>query len=439
MRILARTLAGLSLLAAMLLGLVAHSSGGSAAVATASCKVPDYLATHSPGKRTDAGYYEYQDWIANDQSQAALDGLQGFLSSNFGLTDNSGDADALAAGLIGIALDDAAQTVDVVVDPSVVSVAALDQQAAAAVSRKSPANRPAFGVAVKGGCSSAKDLAEARSVLDGLGSAFAPHGWGFYLDAHDSAYHVEISPEDKSAAGSLRRKLGDRVSIQFSQPSLTDRLNDGQPHWGGAGIRPGNIGSNICTSAFVVNLPGGGLGAVTAGHCFVDSGTINNRNVLSGSQNYGGVTSGSSDYPNYDMVRINNGGQTWQNKIHVDPCCPDVRTVTSSGNPAVGDFICNSGMTTRAICGLLVGAIDQTVCFPDGCRLHMIRANRNGDIVVRGGDSGGPMYNRIGSTDAAARGMIIGGGGCDASQRCTTVYGHRISAVTSHLSVSVAT
>ena len=51
----------------------------------------------------------------------------------------------------------------------------------------------------------------------------------------------------------------------------------------------------------------GGLGAVTAGHCFVDTGTINNRNVFSGSQNYGGVTSGPSDYPNFDMVRINNG------------------------------------------------------------------------------------------------------------------------------------
>jgi hypothetical protein len=140
------------------------------------------------------------------------------------------------------------------------------------------------------------------------------------------------------------------------------------------------------------------------------------------------------------MVRIGNGGQTWDNKIHVDPCCPTVRTVVASGNPGVGDFICNSGMTTRAICGLEVHAIDQTKCFSDGgCRIHLIRADRTGDIVVRGGDSGGPMYNRFGDTQAAARGMIIGGSGCDANKNCTTVYGHRISAVTSHLSVSVAT
>jgi hypothetical protein len=444
MRILLQASAGACLVAALMLGLAANSSGGSAGVATAGvatagCQVPDYLATHSPGNRTPAGYYEYQTWIANEQAQTALDGLQSFVQSHFGLGPDSGDVEALARGLIGLALDDAAQTVDVVVDPSRVDQGELGRLAAAAVARKSPPSGPPFKVAVRGGCASAMTLADDRAFLDGLGSAVAPHGWGFYLDAHDSAYHVELSPQDASAAPVLTNRLRDRVKIRLSQVSLLDRLNDGQPHWGGAGIRPGNVSVNICTSAFVVNLPGGGLGAVTAGHCFVDTGTINNRNVFSGTQDYGGVTSGSSNYPNYDMVRINNGGQTWQPKIHVDPCCPDVRTVVASGNPAVGDFICNSGMTTRAICGLLVHAIDQTVCFSDGCRLHMIRADRNGDIVVRGGDSGGPMYNRFGTSDAAARGMIIGGGGCDANQRCTTAFGHRISAVTSHLSVTVAT
>jgi hypothetical protein len=443
MRILLQASAAACLVAAMMLGIATASSGGSAGVATAGvatagCQVPDYLATHSPGNRTPAGYYEYQTWIANDQAQAALDGLQSLVQSQFGLTPSSGDTEALAKGLIGVALDDAAQTVDIVVDPSRVDPGTLGQLARAAVARRSPSSGPLFKVAVRGGCASAKTLADDRAFLDGLGSSLAPHGWGFYLDAHDSAFHVELSPQDSSAAAVLTSKLGDRVKIQLSQVSLLDRFNDGQPHWGGSGIRPGNVSSNICTSAFVVNLPGGGLGAVTAGHCFVDTGTINNRNVFSGSQDYGGVTSGSSDYPNFDMVRINNGSQSWQAKIHVDPCCPTVRTVTSSGNPAVGDFVCNSGMTTLAICGLLVHTIDETVCFSDGCRLHMIRADRNGDVVARGGDSGGPTYNRIGSTDAAARGMIIGGGNCS-GQNCTISFSHRISAVTGHLSVSVAT
>jgi hypothetical protein len=429
MQTLMRILTGLTLVGAMILALGVQGSGGSTASTTASCAVPDYLATHAPGTRTRAGYYEYQAWIANDSSQATLDRVQSLLKSYFGLKEESGDLDALRAGLIGIALDHAAQTVNVVVDPALIDVADLSSRATAAL------DRPAFKVSVIAGCSSARDLAEARPFLDGLGTKFARHLWGYYLDAHDSTYHVTISPQDKGAAAVLTRRLGDRVTIEFETSTLLDRLNDGEPHWGGAGIRPGSYSYNICTSAFTVRLPSGNRGSVTAGHCFADDGAINGRNVFSGNQDYGGQTAGAYDYPNYDMVRIENGSQTWDNKIHVDPCCPSVRTVVASGNPDVGDFICNSGMTTRAICGLEVMAIDQTF----GGRVHLIRATRGGDIIARGGDSGGPMYNRFGDTNAAARGMIVLGSGCDAQKRCTTVYGHRISAVVNHLSVTVST
>jgi hypothetical protein len=438
MRVLTRTLAGLILVGAMTFGLASQSAGGVGGAPAASCKVPDYLATHSPGKQTAEGYYEYQAWIANPAAQAALDRVQSLLDSYFGLNQDSGDSDALRAGLVGIALDHAAQIVDVVVDPTSVDVGDLTRRANALVGADPATNRPLFRVVVKGGCSSAGALAQARAFLDGLGLGVAPHGWGFYLDAHDSTYHVTISPRDVSATAVVSSGLGSRATIDFQEVSLLDRFNDGQPHWGGSGIRPGSYSSNICTSAFTIVFSGS-RGSVTAGHCFAADGAINGRNVFSGSQDYGGQTAGASDYPNYDMVRIGNGGQSWDNKIHVDPCCPTVRTVTSSGNPSVGDFICDSGMTTLAICGLEVHAIDQTLCLSDGCRLHLIRADRNGDIVARGGDSGGPQYNRIGDTNAAARGMIVAGGGCDASQRCTTVYGHRISAVTGHLNVTVAT
>jgi hypothetical protein len=424
-----RILAALPLVAVALLALGVQGSASSPAPSrSAHCQVPEYLATHAPGARTNAGYYGYQAWIANDASQAALDRVQAMLKSRFGLNEDSGDLDALRSGLIGTALDHAGQTVTMVVDPALVDVNALSSRATAA------RGGPAFRVAVIAGCNSATDLAAARTFLDGLGTNFAPHLWGYYLDAHDSTYHVTLSPEDKSLADFLTQRLGDRVTIEFEQAALLDRLNDGQPHWGGAGIRPGNFSSNICTSAFTVRLPSGDRGSVTAGHCFED-GALNGRNVFSGNQDYGGQTAGASDYPSYDMVRIGNGGHTWDNKIHVDPCCPTVRTVVDSGNPSVGDFICNSGMTTRAICGLEVQATDQTF----GGRVHLIRANRGGDIIARGGDSGGPMYNRFGDTNAAARGMIVLGSGCDAQKRCTTVYGHRISAVVNHLSVTVST
>jgi hypothetical protein len=428
MQRLMRTLAGLTIVASAILALGVPGSGGSTTDPNASCGVPDYLATHEPGARTSAGYYAYQAWIANDSSQADLDHVQSLLKSYFGLGEDSGDLESLRGGLIGIALDHAGETVNIVVDPTRVPVADLSSRAAAAL------DRPAFKVAVIAGCSSAQELAEARRSLDRRMQA-APNGWGYYLDAHDSTYHVTISPDRKADASLLASRLGDRVTIAYETSALLDRMNDGQPHWGGAGIRAGSYNSNNCTSGFTVQLPGGNRGSVTAAHCFDDGSGINGRNVESGTQDYGGQTAGAHDYPTWDMVRIGNGGHTWDNRIHVDPCCPTVRNVTSSGNPSVGDFICNSGMTTRAICGLEVRAIDATFLG----RIHLIRANRGGDIIARGGDSGGPMYNRIGDTNAAARGIIIAGSGCDAQQRCTTVYGHRISAVTGHLDVTVST
>jgi hypothetical protein len=428
MQRLMRILAGLTLVASAILALGVQGSGGSTADPAASCSVPDYLASHEPGARTSAGHYEYQDWIANDSSQATLDRVQSLLESYFGLGENSGDLDSLRGGLIGIALDHAAQTVNVVVDPTRVDVADLSSRATAAL------DRPAFKVAVIAGCSSAQELAGAKGFLDRRMEA-APDGWGYYLDAHDSTYHVTVAPELGKHASLLTSRLGDLVTIEFETSALLDRMNDGQPHWGGAGIRAGSYNSNNCTSGFTVRLPGGNRGSVTAAHCFDDGSGINGRNVESGTRDYGGQTAGAHDYPNYDMVRIGNGGHTWDNRIHVDPCCPVVRNVTASGNPSVGDFICNSGMTTRAICGLEVTAADMTF----GGRVHLVRARRGGDIIARGGDSGGPMYNRFGDSNAAARGIIVLGSGCDAQQRCTTVYGHRISAVVNHLSVTVST
>ncbi|HXL44765.1 MAG TPA: hypothetical protein VN960_12000 [Gaiellaceae bacterium] len=409
-----------------------------------SCTVPEYLDTHSPGPQTEFGYYEYQAWIASDASQPALDRLQRLVRSYFGLGEESGDSEALPRGLIGIALDHADETVNVVVDPSIVSIPDLTAAALAAVSAGS--STPPFKVAVRPGCFSGKELAAARSFLDALVKnrpAIAPHGWGFYLDGHDSTYHVGIDPADMDAATIFTSELGARVTIEVENGARLDRLNDGQPHWGAAGIRPGALSDNNCTSTFTFLYPTtGNLLSVTAGHCFTGTGAINGRDVFSGNEAYGGETSGAFDYPSYDMVRINNGGQTWDNKIHVDPCCPSVRTVVASGNPDVGDPICLSGMVTRAICGLEVRTIDGIKCDGGLCTIKLIRADRSGDIIARSGDSGGPMYNRSGDDNAAARGMINLGGDCtevNFQLRCKIVYGHRISAITGHLDVTVAT
>jgi hypothetical protein len=70
MKTLMRALTGLALVGALILALGVQSSGGSTSSTTAGCEVPEYLASHEPGTRTKAGYFEYQAWIANDSSQA---------------------------------------------------------------------------------------------------------------------------------------------------------------------------------------------------------------------------------------------------------------------------------------------------------------------------------------------------------------------------------
>jgi hypothetical protein len=61
------------------------------------------------------------------------------------------------------------------------------------------------------------------------------------------------------------------------------------------------------------------------------------------------------------MIRIHPDGETFATKIHTDPCCPVVRTVVSTVSPDIGDHVCVSGMTTRALCGLTFHGSDEHV------------------------------------------------------------------------------
>lgn len=90
-------------------------------------------------------------------------------------------------------------------------------------------------------------------------------------------------------------------------------------------------------------------------------------------------------------------------------------------------------MVTFAICGLEVMNMDATFCPPDGCTPNLMTTRRDNDVIVRDGDSGGPVYNRFGSSDAAIRGMIIGRSGSG-----QTMFSHKTLTIENHLDVRVA-
>lgn len=132
--------------------------------------------------------------------------------------------------------------------------------------------------------------------------------------------------------------------------------------------------------------------------------------------------------------RIQPHGEQFVRRIHVDPCCPSVRNVVHVSNPGLHSFVCLSGMTTRATCGIEVRSIDAQLCAFDrwgtyGCRSNLFRGVRYGTTVARGGDSGGPVYNRWSGDTAAIRGMIIG------RTQVHNVYAHKVRAINQHLNV----
>lgn len=400
--------------------------GGSAG---SGCVVPSDEALHAAEDPTPDGTFPHEQWIVNDDAQIAVEVIDSAIESEFGDPDRDAKADPLAAGLIGVTLDHYAKSVVVVVDPTLVQASDLEERLEELVQAFIPAEVTPPAIRVTAGCHAAADLIAARAVIEKrawhVGAARATYD--YYLDAFTSTFKVTFGEDDRDVAAALGAALTDKVTIEFGTPSRATRLNDGEPHHGGAGIGQPQ-GNNFCTSGFTVRLPSDELGSVSAGHCFNDG-----QNVWSGDEVYG-VTGGESGFPTFDMIRIDQGAalEDFAKKIWVDPCCPMIRTVVDSGNPSLGSFVCASGMVTRAVCGLEVINTDAELCDPAGCTPNLFKANQPGETVVHFGDSGAPVYNRFGSDNAAVRGMLIGFADRD------NILAHKVSTIRVHLSVTVA-
>ena len=63
-------------------------------------------------------------------------------------------------------------------------------------------------------------------------------------------------------------------------------------------------------------------------------------------QYYFGNAFGNYNYPYQDFQFVFGWGVSYTNKIHVDPCCPSVRTVTAKGDPPLYSSVCTSGAQT---------------------------------------------------------------------------------------------
>lgn len=408
----------------------APASANTATPAT-GCTVPGADPAHLSGALSLDGTPAYNRWLETDQNRATNLAVQTATDAHFGLgPDKVRTSELLRRGYVGSAIDHGSRTVTMVVTPEYAASASRLRDRIGTAAR----GTGTVGTAVIVGCHPAARLIAGYELL--AGRAWHPDApkatFGFQLEAYDSRFHVSFDPRYPAAAQALTELLDDIAVVTLDGAARTGRLDDGRPHYGGAGIRvnSGGISTNTCSTGFVVRRNSDGRrGGVSAGHCFGNGARIFSSTV------FWGDSWGRSNYPAFDLVGVASAAESYANVIHVDPCCPATRNVTGKRSPVQGDVVCLSGMTTRATCGLTVTNLTGELCDPAGCTYGLMSARRNGETVVRGGDSGGPVYLRSGTSNATVLGVIVGcpRGGCG------TVVAERLHVVESHLGVTVVT
>lgn len=157
----------------------------------------------------------YEEWLASDTGQAANTRINEVIE---------GDPTVL-----GKLSDDVNQRLIVVVDPAFGIRQGLGAELLEAAGND-------IEVVLQVGC-------RPRSAVDGIEEELLARDWhpnaskiafAFYFESAFSAIVVEMSPELTDEADALRQRWGDLVVIEPGWPTRYGRLDDGNPHYGGA-------------------------------------------------------------------------------------------------------------------------------------------------------------------------------------------------------------
>lgn len=210
---------------------------------------------------------------------------------------------------------------------------------------------------------------------------------------------IGMSPEQaRDKIPALRSSTVTKIISQT--PLIPTRYNDTAPYWGGGLIVGGGY---ACTNGFALQrfeFPVTEYAMSTAAHC-------GDRLWSSGSGVPQGRTSDitlNRDTQSYPVVsaqnRIYTGG-SYEASSHT------YRNITSAARDYVGDIVCASGSFTGATCSIEVISTNNTI-YLDGHAVYYTKYARRADglAIAGNGDSGGPVYNNSGSSNAHARGLI---------------------------------
>ena len=196
------------------------------------------------------------------------------------------------------------------------------------------------------------------------------------------------------------------------------RLADTAPWYAGGlikGFNPDGTTSR-CTSGFGVRDTAGTRYMLTAGHCGAEysSWWSNEMNLSIGHAREKNTA--------MDVMRIPiiAGGFTYDGGVGVNEFTKDV---VGAGNVHIGEWLCQSGAVSGAVCGFEISSLTYSYCSNKlgswTCYADLVRApQKDGIIGVRSGDSGGPVFNLSGP-NVIAKGILHGMSNCPVAD-CST-------------------
>lgn len=246
--------------------------------------------------------------------------------------------------------------------------------------------------------------------------------WGYRYDK--GMIRVSIDNEANASRSAIAKRLGnDLVFFESEGTALTagSRHSDKSPHYGGAAI--GSRYYRWCTSGFAVNYGSTSKRAmVTAGHCL---GTLSGTTFYSGNWTYG--TKGAymdgrsqcvaESTSCHDVGVIVSSYQKYENRIYSTwKYGSESRRVTSARDQRWSDSLCVSGQISGEQCGLtLTASWKSNACYgrdtEHNCKVYLddiaIAKSNSGSTVFQGGDSGAPVYSKIGSKKARIVGLGV--------------------------------
>jgi len=276
------------------------------------------------------------------------------------------------------------------------------QQVADARAQQAPGTPSTTTVEVKASKYSRTELEAARDTLWGQTSAGNAGVSIYVVAASGDGSGLRVTTNDASLAKqwltSLDSKAQPPADVTFETgdaPVPADRYASTAPYFGGSYLRNSVTG---CTSAFGIAIDSETY-LVTAAHCFaLNTGVWNGKKVGIG------YVSAHNWITDSAVIAVN---ATWRVWVTNDQAA----TNGNAGSVYLNEQICQSGWSTSHTCNLHVVDTNVRWTFKDPpMAVEGAEACApSGQIGLRSGDSGGPVY--VGRTDGKLTSLGLASGG----------------------------